>query len=655
MQQAETADFLKGALADFKNAMEQKRYDDALEHADAMVSIAPELAPVVVLRAEVHIFQGNFVLAAEDFAKAHTLEPDSAEHLFRFGDALVRAGDRENAESCFLAALQREPLHLNALLALGELCELLGRPRETAKYVLEAVKHHPNSARACHIAGRFLHVYGSRSEAATFFVQAIKNDPEMPEPYRVLANFLREANNITDAVSMYDAVLNIVPDDATAEAERAHCLAHLNDWTQPGYHAFDPATDAQLATVSAPWMYLAMEDNAANLLRRCKLFSERTQANAVETPLGPRNNGKIRVGYFSADFHDHATMHLLSGVLDAHDKDTFEIIAFSFGVDRQDAVRARLLASVDTFVDVSGMSDFAAAELAREHNLDIAIDLKGHTANTRMGIMARRVAPAQITWLGFPGSTGMKAMDYIIADEVVIPPELEQHYSEKVIALPGSYQPNDRDRPLPDPSVTRADAGLPQDAFVFASFNATYKVSPAEFDIWMELLHAVEGSVLWQLDGGDTSCENLRRAAEARGIDPARLIFAPRLKRAPHLSRLALADLFLDTFNCNAHTTASDALWAGVPVLTLQGEQFAARVAASLTAAAGVPETICTSPDDYKARALELARDPSQLASLRQRLVSNRLSCSLFDTIGFTRKLENALRNVVSETAAKSE
>lgn len=654
MQKAQTGEFLGGALADFKKAMQEQRFDAALEHADAMIAIAPEQAAVSAARAEAYFRKGEFVRSADDFAKAHTLKPDDPEYLFRFGDALVRAGDRENAEACFLAALQRDPLHLNALLALGELCEMLGRPRETAQYVLEAVKHNPDSARACHVAGRFLHFYGDRAEASQFFVQAIKNDPKLPEPYRVLANYLRDANNMTDAVTMYDTLLLNVPDDAIARAERAHCLAYLNDWTTPGYTDFDPGTEAQLDTVSGPWMYLAMEDDAANLLRRCRTYAAKTLANVVETPVAPRNNDKIRVGYFSADFHDHATMHLIAGVLEAHDKDAFEIVAFSFGPDLQDEMRDRAVAAVDTFIDISGMSDFAAAQLARQHDLDIAIDLKGFTANTRMGIFGHRVAPAQITWLGFPGPTGMTAMDYIIADAVVIPPELERHYSEKVIALPGSYQPNDRSRPLPDASLTRADVGLPQDAFVFASFNATYKLSPAEFDIWMDLLHQVEGSVLWQLDGGDTSCENLRRAAEARGIDPSRLIFAPRVKLAPHLSRLALADLFLDTFNCNAHTTASDALWAGVPVLTVQGEQFAARVAASLASAAGIPETICDSAAAYTATALELARDPARLSELRQRLIANRHSCSLFDTEGFARKLEDALRGVARDLQAAS-
>lgn len=234
-------------------------------------------------------------------------------------------------------------------------------------------------------------------------------------------------------------------------------------------------------------------------------------------------------------------------------------------------------------------------------------------------------------------------MDYMIADDVTVPDNLAKHYSEHVIALPNCYQPNDRSRPLPDRTLQRTDVGLPEDGFVFCSFNASYKLSPREFDIWMGLLRDIPGSVLWQLDGGDMSRANLCKAAEARGVDPDRLIFAPRVSQSEHLSRLALADLFLDTFNCNAHTTASDSLWAGVPVLTVLGEQFAARVAASLCTAAGTPETICDSPETYAAMARALADDPVALGALRQRLEDERDTCPLFDTERFTRNLEDAL------------
>ena len=319
---------------------------------------------------------------------------------------------------------------------------------------------------------------------------------------------------------------------------------------------------------------------------------------------------RIRVAYLSADYHSHATSQLAAGLFDTHDKNRFETVAISFGPDDTSAMRGRLMRAFDRFIDVRDKSDGAAAALIREMEIDIAVDLKGFTQDGRPGILALRPAPVQVNYLGHPGTMGARYIDYLIADRRIVPDGHERHYSEKIVYLPDSYQANDRKRRIAERTPTRADEGLPETGFVFCSFNGSFKITPELFDIWMRLLKAVEGSVLWLLDDNPAAVRNLKREAEARGVSTQRLIFAPRRPVEEHLARHRLADLFLDTLPCNAHTTASDALWAGLPVLTCTGDTFAGRVAASLLSAVGLPELITDSLPSYEALAMKLARDP---------------------------------------------
>lgn len=641
---------LSKSVKRYRKAMTDHDFAAAAKFAGQMVAHMPKHADAYACRAEANFLAGRLAESVDDFAKAHLLEPEKKEYLLRFGDALAGSDQMEDALVCYQRVLDMDEINLDALLNTGRILEALGRPREAAGYILKAVTHHGESAHASHAAGRFLHQYGDRQDAAQFFAKTITNNPLLPQPYRILANYLREATDYKAAIAFYDGLLLNIPDDAVGMAERAHCLAHINDWDAPGYAEFDPSAPQQLDTGASPFQFLPMEDSPGNLLHRARIYSRNLLTGITEKPITPYSgHDRIRIGYFSADFHDHATMHLLAGVLESHDRSQFEFHAYSFGRDHDDHMRRRAVAAVDHFHDISGLDDYSAAMLARSHEIDIAVDLKGFTAGMRLGIFGHRAAPVQVNWLGFPGSTGADCIDVILADRIVIPPELEEFYSERVLTLPDCYQPNDQTRPLPDPEVTRASLGLPQDAVVFASFNNVYKISPAEFDIWMRLLREVEGSVLWQLSGGEDSARNLKKQAEARGVDPDRIIMAPRLLQGPHLSRLAHADLFLDTFNCNAHTTASDALWAAVPVVTVPGRQFAARVAASLVSAAGTPETICETREAYYDCALRLARDPEARAELRARLIAGRKTSALFDTEGFTRRLEAAYRTLYAE------
>ena len=357
----------------------------------------------------------------------------------------------------------------------------------------------------------------------------------------------------------------------------------------------------------------------------------------------PPKKEKIRVGYFSADFHAHPVSDLVVGLFEHHDRSKFEVLAFSIGPAVQDGMRARVAKAVDKFVDVHAMSDMEAAQLSRQMEIDIAIDLGGHTKGCRTGIFAYKAAPVQINYLGFPGTMGAAYYDYIVADEVIIPPPSRSHYTEKVVYLPNSYLAGDPGREVSDRVFTRKELELPDEGFVFCCFNNLYKITPSVFDIWMRLLLGTEHSVLWLSAGNATATKNLREEASRRGVDGGRIIFSKRMDSpADHLARLRMADLFLDTQPYNAHATAVDALWAGLPILTCAGESFASRVAASLLGTMNMKELITQSPAEYESLAMDLAKSPARLELIKSKLAANRGSSALFDTALFAKHMEAA-------------
>ena len=359
-----------------------------------------------------------------------------------------------------------------------------------------------------------------------------------------------------------------------------------------------------------------------------------------------QRKNKIRIGYYSADFHNHATAYLMAELFEQHDKNNFELIAFSFGPDQKDEMRQRLSKAFDQFIDVRFRNDKEVASLSRDMKIDVAVDLKGFTQDQRMGIFSYRPAPIQVNYIGYPGTMAAEYIDYIIADPILIPIESQQHYLEKVAYLPNSYQVNDRHRVIADKVFTKEELSLPKDGFVFCCFNNNFKITPHTFNGWMRILKAVEGSVIWLLEDNPTAGINLRKEAQTRGIDPNRLVFAKRMKLPEHLARHRAADLFINTLPYNAHTTASDALWAGLPMITCMGESFASRVAASLLNAIELPELITTTQKQYEALAIELATTPEKLRSIKQKLERNKLTTALFDTPRFTKHIEAAYKEM---------
>jgi predicted O-linked N-acetylglucosamine transferase (SPINDLY family) len=421
---------------------------------------------------------------------------------------------------------------------------------------------------------------------------------------------------------------------------------HVCDWTNFDAECTQVMTAvAAGAAASLPLPLLAIPASAELQFKCAKRYSS-DKFGSTKTPLwrGQRySHPRIRVAYLSSDLREHPVAYLTAGLFERHDRKRFETIAISYKSDDAAAMQERLQVAFDRFVDARAMSDLEIAQLLRALEVDIAVDLNGFTEGFRPGVFARRPAPVQVNYLGFAGTLGQPYWDYIIADRFVIPDDARAHYAEHVVYLPETFMVTDRDRKISAAVPSRRSVDLPEHGFVFCSFNNSFKITPDVFDVWMRVLNAIDGSVLWLSAANVSAPNNLRREAERRGVSGDRLIFAARTPSvAEHLARHQLADLFLDTLYYNAHATASDALWAGVPVLTCSGATFASRVAGSLLRAVGLPEFVTHSLADYEALALTLAREPTRLAAIKEKLAHNRETCPLFDTPGFTRHIEAA-------------
>ena len=585
--------------------------------------------------------QGRGDEAATALRTAVRLRPDHAVAWFNLGNLMKDSGQPEEAIAAFRQAIARQPGHVGAYNNLGRLLYGLGRNEDAVQVLSRAVALKPDFADAHNNLGVALGQLGRRAEAEAHFRRAIAVQPKYAEAHYNLGSLLANLRQPEEAIACFDQALALKRTYVRARAQKLHQLATLCDWDGLAREGDAVAALGVAGEAVPPYLLLALDDDPARQLLRARKFAAQYLPAAKPAPSPSRNirPGQLSIGYFSADFHDHATMHLMARLFELHDRGRFRIHAFSYGPDTGDAVRARVKGAVDAFHDVRHLGDEEIAALARREGIDIAVDLKGDTKDTRVSLFAHRPAPIQISYLGYPGTMGAPFLDYLVADRTVIPGEQRPHYSEALITLPGSYQVNDDTRVIAAETPTREQLGLP-DGFVFCCFNNSFKLSSAEFDIWMRLLSKVEGSVLWLLKSGAE--QNLRKAAGKRGVNPDRLVFAPRVSPAEHLARHRQADLFLDTFRYNAHTTASDALCAGLPLVTMPGKSFASRVAASLLNAVGLPELIAQTPEDYEQLALALATDPAKLAALKEKLAAARQTAPLFRSAAFTRQLEAA-------------
>ena len=613
-----------------------------VEQAQALTEQYPEAFIVWNILGAATKGLGRTADAASAFKRVTELNPTYADGFNNLAATLQDQGKLDDAIAAFNKALSIKPDYAAAYYNMGNALKEQGKLDDAIAAFNKALSIKPDYAEAYNNMGITLKDQGKLEEAIAAYNKALSIKPEYADAYYNMGNALKDQGKLDEAIAAYNKTLSIKPDYADARAQCLHQLAHICDWSAIEA-ARSHVTELGIIGKSVPpFAVLPLEDAPDRHRLRSELYAqEKLLRKPLPAPAKPSQKPeRLRIGYFSADFHNHATMYLMAQIFERHNTEQFEVYAYSYGPDKQDEMRKKLVSAVDVFHDVRGMNDMQIVELARAEGLDIAIDLKGFTQNTRLAPFAYGLAPVQISYLGYPGTLGADFIDYIVADPVVIPTDNRQYYSEQVIYLPNTYQPTDNTRVISDKTITREDMRLPSNGFVFCCFNNNYKISPKEFDIWMRLLGGVESSVLWLLKSNKWAEQNLKREAEARGISAERLIFAEKVPQAEHLARQKLADLFLDTFNYNAHTTTSDALWAGLPVVTKLGEGFAARVAGSLLTAIDLPELITESEEAYEALALTLATDPKRLGQIKSKLDRNRLTQPLFDSEMYTRHLE---------------
>lgn len=582
--------------------------------------------------------------AAADQALA--LDPNEWMALINRGNVLLALDRPDDAKADYVRATTLQPSAAEAWIGLGNIA-FKNRDIKTALVHAEkALKLAPNSAEARLLQAYLLEARHLHEEALIATGQALATSPGLADAQVLRSSVLIEMKRYEEAIPLLENIVRTNPEARSIRGRLFVTRMMICDWEryEKDKAACIRALNKNPAHAVPYDCVIATQDPGLQLA--CAVAATKTgipQANPIWRG-EPYPHEKIRIGYVSPDFRDHAVGRVIAGLFKHHDKTRFELYGFSTSAD-QSALRANIKSAFDHFIDVEPMNDREAAQCIRDNEIDILIDLAGHTAHTGLNAMAYKPAPVQVTWLGFPGSTGAPFMDYIIADPTVIPVEHEPFYLEKVVRLPDTYQPNDGDLQVAD-APSRKDVGLPADGLVFCCFNNTFKITPEVFDIWMRLLGQVESSVLWLFEANATAKANLQKEAAARGISSERLVFAPHADYAPYLARTQLADLFLDNNYWNGHSTASDALRCGVPVITCEGGSFASRVAASLLRAIGLPELVTTSLEEYEALALRLARDPALLAATKARLASNRLTMPLFDTARFTRHLEAAYQTM---------
>lgn len=595
---------------------------------------------------------GNLAAAIECYRRALGAAPDDPRVLYNLGVSLYEADQPEEAELHLRRLVEIEPNDADAFFYLGTYLHRQQRHAEALPFLKTGVSLSPGNPYLWWNLGVSLAMLGSLDEARECLERTVRIEPSFHEAWFHLGHVHSLQQRRGDAERCYRAAHAGSPDSPVFTEALLFELQAMGQWRDLDrlIALRRRHLQGQSADPTQPFSLLLISTDRAEQLRCARSFAAWTEAGARasarrrshgrDRPTG----GRLHIGYLSADFSEHATSYLMAELFELHDRQRLRVTAYSYGPDDRSAMRARVRAAFDHFVDLRSVPDVQSAGVIEADGVDILVDLKGYTKDARPGILALRPAPVQASYLGYPATMGASFIDYLIADRFVVPPSHAAEYSEKLVYLPGCYQVNDRKRPRPA-SLSRPALGLPE-GFVFCCFNQISKILPGVFDTWTRLLQAMPGSVLWLLDWNPWATENLREEAAARGINPARLVFSALLPIPQHLERIGAADLFLDTFPCNAHTTASDALWAGLPVLTRCGETFASRVCGSLLHALGLPELVTHSAQEYESRALGLARDPDALAALRRRLAAARTSSPVFDTPRFARNLESAYQRI---------
>ena len=634
-----------------------KRHNDAFAAYDRALALKPDSTEAWLGRGNVYADLKRYDEAFAAFDKALALKPDLAEAWRGRGNVYADLKRHNEALAAFDKALALKPELAEAWLGRGNVYADLKRYDEAFAAFSKALALKPDLAEAWLGRGNVFAELRCSDDALVAFDKALALKPDLAEAWRGRGYVFIGLKDYNEAFAAFDKSLALQPDTNTAEGARLHCKMHLCNWTNFGAeceHLISAVKDNKINT--DPFSFLSISTSPEDQIACAKLWAHKIYPDS-DKPLWRGEiyrHKKIRVAYVSADLHQHAIPYLIAGMFEQHDKSRFELTALSIGPDDMSEIRQRMKRSFNRFIDARNDSDDEIASQIKGAEIDILVDLNGFTRGGRTGIFARRPAPIQVNYLGYPGTLGADYIDYLIADHTVVPESTQGYYTEKIAYVPHSYQANDAKRPISSKRFTRAGCELPENAFVFCCFNNNYKIIPDVFDCWMRILHQAKDSVLWLLESNATAASNLRKEAAARGIDAERLVFAPYMPQADHLARLRLADLCLDTRPYNAHTTASDALWAGLPVLTQAGETFAARVGASLLNAIGLPELITSTRQEYAELAIELATKPEKLAAIKNKLSQNRLTKPLFNTQLFTQHIEQAYEVMYERYQANS-
>jgi len=637
-------------LANYGIALEGVgRYAEALGALDQVVKAAPANSRAWNNRGALYSKLGRNDEALADFDRAVGLDASNADAWNNRGLVLVALNRGSAALESYDRALAVRPDYAEARNNRGLALMALGQGPGALAEFERVLKQKPDHAGAFVNRAGIQRAMGDVDAALDSYDRALAIDPDMPEALASRANLLwtRKAD-VTGAIADLARLVALKPDYPYARGDLLHLKMHAGDWR--GFEKERAGLDQGVRAgkrVAEPYIYQGLSSSPADLLACAKIYAQDKYPAQTFVARGQRRPGKIRVGYLCGEFRAQATMYLAAGLFESHDRTRFDVIGFDNSRDDQSPMRRRVNMAFDRFLPIQTLSDQDAAKLIAAQEIDILVNLNGYFGALRMGVFAHHPALLQVNYLGFPGTLGADYIDYILADSDVILPGEEKFFAEKVVRLPGSYQINDSQRPHPVPQP-RAAHGLGDSDFVFCHFNYAYKILPEMFALWLRLLRAVPGSVLWLLESNALFSANLKAEAGRAGVDPARLIFAPQMENRPHLARLMLGDLFLDSLPYNAHTTASDALWAGLPLLTCRGDAFAGRVASSLLNAVGLPELIARNFHEYEAMAVKLTRDRKLLASFRDRLNRNRATLPLFDTARTTRHIETAYEEMMA-------
>ncbi|HEY3791512.1 MAG TPA: tetratricopeptide repeat protein [Bradyrhizobium sp.] len=620
---------------------EQGKLDAAIEAYRRALALRPDMPQACTNLGVALQHQGRLDEAVAAFRQAIAGNPKHVDAYFNLGAVLRLQDHVDEAAAAYRRVIALEPSHAAARNNLALILSEAGELAAADVLQRQAVGLWPDYAEGHNNLGALLLDQGRPQQALDALRAALKLKPDYPEACLNMGNALRELGNLAEAIAAYRRAIELRPTYAEALAQLVYHQARACDWSDAGADERLLAVVRQSTARIPPFMLIPTAATAADQLLCARKWVEHfavPEQQVFQHHAAPRA-GRLRIGYLSSDFYGHATAYLMAELIERHDRGRFEIHGYAYGADPGGAMRARLVSAFDRFTDIDALAHRAAAARIRADDIDILVDLKGHTHRARPKILAFRPAPVQVNYLGYPGTMGASFIDYIVADEFIVPRDRQMLFTEKLAYLPDCYQPNDTRREIAA-APGRAACGLPAQGFVFCGFNNSFKITSIFFAIWMRLLQQVPGSVLWLLESNALVRRNLSAAAAAAGVDPGRLVFAPILPHGEHLARHRHADLFLDTLPCNAHTTASDALWAGLPVLTCVGETFAGRVAGSIVRAAGLSELVTNSPREYEALALELAHDPARLAAIRSRIGAGRGNLPLFDMAKRTRDLE---------------